>query len=83
MKGNTLDATVTAVDKLPDDYLVSPEYKESTNCRFEGQYGFTKAENSALWLVYVVMQEHNHTRSQPYFVGNWLGGMIDAVSVME
>jgi hypothetical protein len=31
MKGNTLDATVTAVDKLPDDYIVFPEYEESTS----------------------------------------------------
>jgi hypothetical protein len=58
--------------------FVSPEYKESTNCRFEGQYGFTRAGNSALKLVYVMMNQRYHTKSHPNIVDGWLGGMVGA-----
>jgi hypothetical protein len=79
MRGNTLDAMTEAVEK---SYMmiifVSPEYKESTNCRFEGQYGFTRAGNSALKLVYVMMNERYHTKSHPNIVDGWLGGMVGA-----
>jgi hypothetical protein len=62
--------------------FVSLEYKESANCRFEGHYGFTRAGNSPLKLLYVIMSEHYHTRSHPNVVDGWLGGRV-VVSFMD
>jgi hypothetical protein len=58
--------------------FVSPEYKESTNCRIEGLYGFKRASNSGLKLVYVMMNENFTTETRPVVVDGWLGGMIGA-----
>jgi hypothetical protein len=79
MTGNTLDAMTEAVEK---SYMmiifVSPEYKESTNCRTEGLYGFKRAANSGLKLLYVMMNENYTTESRPVAVNGWLAGMIGA-----
>jgi hypothetical protein len=79
MAGTTLDAMTEAVEK---SYMmiifVSPEYKESTNCRTEGLYGFKRAANSGLKLLYVMMNENYTTESQPVAVNGWLAGMIGA-----
>jgi hypothetical protein len=79
MTGNTLDAMTEAVEK---SYMmiifVSPEYKESANCRTEGLYGFKRAANSGLKLLYVMMNEKYTTESRPVAVNGWLAGMIGA-----
>jgi hypothetical protein len=79
MTGNTLDAMTEAVEK---SYMmiifVSPEYKESTNCRTEGLYGFKRAANSGLKLLYVMMNENYTTESRPVAVNGWLAGMVGA-----
>jgi hypothetical protein len=79
MTGNTLDAMTEAVEK---SYMmiifVSPEYKESTNCRTEGLYGFKRAANSGLKLLYVMMNENYTAESRPVAVNGWLAGMIGA-----
>jgi hypothetical protein len=77
--GNILDSMTEAVEKSAVMIIfVSPEYKESGNCRFEAHYGFTRAGNSGLKLIYVMMNEHYHTRSFPVRVDGWLGGMVGA-----
>jgi hypothetical protein len=79
MSGNTLDAMTAAVEK---SYMmiifVSPEYKESANCRTEGLYGFKRSSNSSLKLVYVMMNENFTTETRPIAVDGWLAGMIGA-----
>jgi hypothetical protein len=79
MTGNTLDAMTAAVEK---SYMmiifVSPEYKESTNCRIEGLYGFKRAASRGLKLVYVMMNQNFTTESRPVVVDGWLAGMIGA-----
>jgi hypothetical protein len=79
MTGNTLDAMTEAVEKSYTMIIfVSPEYKESTNCRTEGLYGFKRAANSGLKLLYVMMNENYTTESRPVAVNGWLAGMIGA-----
>jgi hypothetical protein len=69
MTGNTLDAMTSAVEK---SYMmiifVSPEYKESTNCRIEGLYGFKRAASRGLKLVYVMMNQNFTTESRPMWL---------------
>jgi hypothetical protein len=79
MTGNTLDAMTEAVEKSYTMIIfVSREYKESTNCRTEGLYGFKRAANSGLKLLYVMMNEKYTTESRPVAVNGWLAGMIGA-----
>jgi hypothetical protein len=72
MTGNTLDAMTSAVEK---SYMmiifVSPEYKESTICRIEGQCGFSLARTGKPQILYVMMRENYHME-----VDGWLGAMI-------
>jgi hypothetical protein len=79
MTGNTLDAMTEAVEKSYTMIIfVSPEYKESANCRTEGLYGFKRAANSGLKVLYVMMNENYTTESRPVAVNGWLAGMIGA-----
>jgi hypothetical protein len=79
MTGNTLDAMTEAVEKSYTMVIfVSPEYKESANCRTEALYGFKRAANSGLKLVFVMMKENYTTESRPVAVNGWLAGMIGA-----
>jgi hypothetical protein len=79
MTGNTLDAMTAAVEK---SYMmiifVSPECKESTNCRIEGLYGFKRAASKGLKFAYVMMNQNFTTGSRPVSVDGWLAGMIGA-----
>jgi hypothetical protein len=56
--------------------FVSPEYKESTNCRSEANYARSRSLSHNLKLVYVMVNEGYHTRSSPRSVDGWLGFMV-------
>jgi hypothetical protein len=74
MKGNILEAMAEAVDKSYTMIIfVSPEYKESTNCRIEGRYGFKRARTGKLQILYVMMRENYHME-----VDGWLGAIVGA-----
>jgi hypothetical protein len=77
MSGDIVETMGGAVDKSYAVIIfVSPEYKESTNCRQEAGYARARATNSGVKLIYVMMNESYHTRSSPRQVDGWLGFMI-------
>jgi hypothetical protein len=77
MSGDIIETMGEAVDKSCAVIIfVSPEYKESTNCRNEAGYARARAGNSHVKLFYVMMNENYHTRSSPRQVDGWLGFMI-------
>ncbi len=49
--------------------FVSPQYKESVNCRSEAKYCKARQATSGLKMVYVMMREDYHTASTPISVG--------------
>jgi hypothetical protein len=55
---------------------VSPEYKESANCRSEGKYANDLFKRGHLNIIYVMMNKQYHTGSVPEFVNGWLGLMV-------
>jgi hypothetical protein len=77
MSGDIIETMGEAIEK---SYVViifvSPEYKESTNCRNEAGYARARAGNSDLKLIYMMMNEQYHTGSRPRKVDGWLGFMI-------
>jgi hypothetical protein len=77
MSGDIVETMGSAVDKSYAVIIfVSPEYKESANCRQEAGYARARATNSGIKLIYVMMNENYHTRSSPRQVDGWLGFMI-------
>jgi len=50
---------------------VSPEYKQSGNCRMEAKYANDRFKKGKLKLIYVMMNEKYHTRSSPESVDGW------------
>ena len=57
---------------------VSPQYKDSANCRAEAQYARSRAALNGLKLIYVMMDRNYHTNSVPRVVDGWLGFLIGA-----
>jgi hypothetical protein len=55
---------------------VSPEYKESANCRQEAKYARARNLSANLQIAYVMMCEDYRTHSAPRVVDGWLGFMI-------
>jgi hypothetical protein len=77
MSGDIVETMGGAVDKSHSVIIfVSPEYKESANCRQEAGYARARATNSGVKLIYVMMNENYHTCSVPRQVDGWLGFMI-------
>jgi hypothetical protein len=77
MSGDIVETMGEAVDRSYAVIIfVSPEYKESTNCRQEAGYAQARSANSNLKIIYLMMNAHYYTRSQPRKVDGWLGFMI-------
>jgi len=55
---------------------VSPQYKESANCRMEAKYAAARNKKGKLQIIYVMMCDDYHTHSQPEQVDGWLGFLI-------
>jgi hypothetical protein len=57
---------------------VSAQYKDSANCRAEAKYAHARSNQTkdSMKLIYVMLDEHYHTRSSPRQVDGWLGSMI-------
>jgi hypothetical protein len=57
---------------------VSAQYKDSANCRAEAKYAHARSNQTkdSVKLIYVMMDEHYHTRSSPRQVDGWLGFMV-------
>ena len=56
--------------------VVSPEYKESPNCRLEARYARAREVNNLLKIIYVMVDSQYHTRSSPRLEDGWLGAMV-------
>jgi hypothetical protein len=77
MSGDIVETMGEAVDKsYAVVVFVSPEYKESTNCRQEAGYARARAAVGGVKLFYVMMKEDYHTQSSSRQVDGWLGFMI-------
>ena len=55
---------------------VSEKYKQSSNCRMEAQYTNTRVKRGLLNLMFVMMNDHYTTASNPKYCDGWLGIMI-------
>ena len=55
---------------------VSPQYKESVNCRSEAQYCKVWKKSHGLQLLYVMMDNEYTTVSKAQTVDGWLGFML-------
>ena len=55
---------------------VSPQYKESVNCRSEAQYCKIWKKSHGLQLLYVMMDNEYTTVSKAQTVDGWLGFMV-------
>jgi hypothetical protein len=77
MSGDIVESMAAAIQS---SYMmiicVSPEYKESANCRQEAKYARARSLSANLQIAYVMMYEDYHTRSTPRVVDGWLGFMI-------
>lgn len=78
MSGDTDDVMADAIQHAEAVIIcVSPQYKESINCRSEAKYCKARQfQTKNLELIYVMMNENYHTRSEPFCVDGWLGFMI-------
>ena len=77
MSGDVDDRMAEAIEA--SGYIivcVSPQYKESANCRMEAKYAAARNKKGKLQLIFVMMCENYHTASQPDSVDGWLGFMI-------
>ena len=55
---------------------ISPQYKESVNCRSEAQYCKVWKKSHGLQLLYVMMDNEYTTVSKTQTVDGWLGFML-------
>eukprot|EP01040_Poterioochromonas_malhamensis_P009076 gene9076-9830_t len=74
------DIVATMAEAIQNSYLIvvccSREYKESTNCRAEAKYAQARQQSHNLRIVYVMLDEHYHTRSTPQVIDGWLSYMV-------
>ena len=72
MQGDTDEKMAAAIESSHTVIIfVSPQYKESGNCRMEAKYSKQRQLVSPLKILYVMMCENYHTRSNPP-VDGWL-----------
>jgi hypothetical protein len=77
MSGDIVETMAEAIqNSLVIVVCVSPEYKESANCRAEAKYARAREGRGGLKLIYVMMDENYHTKSSPRQVDGWLGFMV-------
>jgi hypothetical protein len=66
MSGNVTDCMAEALEKSAVVIMcVSEQYKDSANCRMEAKYASQLANNQALRILFVMMQENYTTVSKP------------------
>jgi hypothetical protein len=74
------DIVETMADAIQYSHMVvvcvSPQYKDSANCRAEAKYARAREQSHGLKMVYVMMDENYHTKSSPRVVDGWLGFMV-------
>lgn len=77
-QGSTLNMMADAIENACAVLIcVSKAYKESPNCRLEGEYAHEiKKYGGELDLVYVMMDSSYTTVSRPERISGWLGLMI-------
>ena len=78
MCGSTIERMAEAVELSSVVIVcVSRQYKESANCRMEAKYANRLLSMGHIdGIIYVMMQEHYTTHSQPDSCSGWLGIMI-------
>lgn len=76
MSGNTDERMAEAIEAAETIIVcVSPQYKESANCRMEAKYATARAKKGLLKLIFVMMFEDYHTHSENS-VDGWLAFMV-------
>jgi len=77
MSGDTDDRMAEAIEASHAVVIcVSPQYKESFNCRSEAKYCQSMKKNHGLKLLYVMMDDGYTTVSKGRTVDGWLGFMV-------
>jgi hypothetical protein len=79
MSGDIVETMADAIQYAHTVVIcVSAQYKDSANCRAEAKYAHARSNQSkdSVKLIYVMMDEHYHTRSSPRQVDGWLGFMV-------
>ena len=77
MSGDTAERMAQAIEhSYAVIVCVSPQYKESVNCRSEAQYCKVWKTNHGLEMMYVMMDAEYTTVSKPYGVDGWLGFLV-------
>ena len=77
MSGDTDERMAQAIEASHAVVVcVSPQYKESVNCRSEAQYCKVWKKSHGLQLLYVMMDNEYTTVSKTQTVDGWLGFML-------
>ncbi len=77
MSGETGNAMADAVESSYAVIVcISPEYKQSIDCRMQAKYANDLFKRGKLKLLYCCMNASYTTLSQPECVDGWLGFMI-------
>ena len=77
MSGDTDEPMAQAIEASHAVIVcVSPQYKESVNCRSEAQYCKVWKKSHGLQLLYVMMDNEYTTVSKAQTVDGWLGFML-------
>ena len=77
MSGDTDERMAQAIESSHTVVVcVSPQYKESVNCRSEAQYCKAWKRTHGLQLMYVMMDDEYTTMSKTQTVDGWLGFMV-------